>query len=298
MNWAGTAILSAATSAAVNIFDSHLITKRLPGMRSFIFMVGIFHMIPSLVVMGLYPLPANVDIDIVLLALLSAVIRSVSILILFYCLTREEVSRVVPVMNTYPIFVAILAVPLLGEHLRSVEWFAVFIVVVGAVTVSFRQSPSGTVVVSRLTALLFVSSLLMAVADLISKYVLGFISFWNVYWLEALLISVLFIVISARSTVFKQLTRIENKLSCLILFIADELFATIGLILATWSRAEGPVSLVSTITSSRPMFVLVYALILSRLLPGFLEWQSGGLMLVFRLAGTAMIVGGLAIIYL
>jgi len=75
-------------------------------------------------------------------------------------------------------------------------------------------------------------------------------------------------------------------------------FRTAGLILSTWSRAEGPVSLVSTITGSRPMFVLIYALILSRFLPGFLAWQSGRWMLAMRVIGTVMIVGGLAIIYL
>ena len=298
MNWAGAAILSAGTSAAVSIFDSHLITRRLPGMRSFILMVGIFHIVPSLIFMALFPLPAGVSINIVLLTLLSGIIRTVSILILFYCLTKEEVSRVVPVTSTYPVFVAILAVPLLGEHLSSLEWLAIFIVVAGAITISFRQSPSGSFILNRLTALLFLSSLFMAVADLISKYVLGFISFWNVFWLEALLVSSVFLVISARPLVFRQIVQVKQKLSGFILFVADELFAIVGLILATWSRAEGPVSLVSTITSSRPMFVLIYALILSRFLPGFLAWQSGSWVLILRIIGIVMIVGGLAIIYL
>jgi len=58
------------------------------------------------------------------------------------------------------------------------------------------------------------------------------------------------------------------------------------------------VSLVSTIISSRPIFVLTYALILNRVLPTFLEWQPGRRMLALRLIATAMIVSGIAIIHL
>jgi len=65
-----------------------------------------------------------------------------------------------------------------------------------------------------------------------------------------------------------------------------------------WAMERGPVSLVSTISSSRPIFVVIYALILSRVSPMFLEWRRGKVMLALRLIATAMIVSGIAIIYL
>ena len=43
----------------------------------------------------------------------------------------EEVSRVVSVVHTFPIFVAIMAVPLLGEVLGKTEWLAIFMTVTG-----------------------------------------------------------------------------------------------------------------------------------------------------------------------
>jgi hypothetical protein len=58
------------------------------------------------------------------------------------------------------------------------------------------------------------------------------------------------------------------------------------------------VSLVSTVVSSRPIFVVIFALILSRVSPMFLQWQPGKAMLVLRLIAITMIVGGIAIIYL
>ena len=66
-----------------------------------------------------------------------------------------------------------------------------------------------------------------------------------------------------------------------------------------WALSRGPVSLVSTIISSRPVFVVIYATILNYTLPHFLvKSTTSKAMLVFRLIATAMIVGGISIIYI
>jgi len=82
------------------------------------------------------------------------------------------------------------------------------------------------------------------------------------------------------------------------LLVFNETLAPIGIVLSFWALERGPVSLVSTIISSRPMFVLMAALILSRLSPMFLKWRYGKWILAMRLIATAMIVSGIAIIHL
>ena len=64
-----------------------------------------------------------------------------------------------------------------------------------------------------------------------------------------------------------------------------------------WAMENGPVSLVSAILSSRPIFVLILAVILSRVLPRFLVWQYGREVLALRIMATTMIVAGIAVIY-
>ena len=44
---------------------------------------------------------------------------------------REEVTRVVPVIGTYPVFVALFAIPLLGERLSGLQWLAVALSEIG-----------------------------------------------------------------------------------------------------------------------------------------------------------------------
>lgn len=271
----------------------------MPGLRAFLLLVGIFHLTYGLLSFYLFPLPEGVGILPVLVAVASGILRATAATIMLYNLQREEVSRVIPVVYTYPIFVAIIAVPLLGETLAYLQWLAIIIVVAGAVMVSVRQSPSGsTIWLGKPLLLLFSSSLFFAMADITSKYALAYISFWNMFSLTAFCISGIFLLVSLRPHILTQLSNMKRRNSAIALLAFNETLAPTAVVLLFWALEGGLVSLVSTIASSRPIFVVIFALILSRILPGFLEWQPGKGMLALRLVATAMIVGGIAIIYL
>ncbi|MFC2066799.1 EamA family transporter [Chloroflexota bacterium] len=206
MNWASTAILSAATLGLVNVIDSHLLSKRMPGFRAFLLPVGIIHLTYGSILFCLFPLPEGTGIWTVLAAVASGILRTSAASIMLYSFIRYEVSRVIPVVHTYPIFVAIMAIPLLGETLYYLEGLAIIIVVAGAVMVSAEESPSGsTNWLGKPFLLLFVSSLFFAMSDVASKYVLSYISFWNMYSLHVFCMSGIFLLISVRPSVIKQL---------------------------------------------------------------------------------------------
>jgi len=299
VNWASTAILAAVVLGVVNIIDSHLLSRRMPGLRAFLLLVSIPHLIYALVLFYLFPLPEGISLWVVLVALVSGTFRTAGVLIMLYSLKREEVSRVIPVVYAYPIFVAIMAVPLLGETLNSLQWLAIIIVVAGAITVSAEKSPSGSATwLSKSVFLLFGSSLLLAMSDIGSKYVLAYISFWNMFSLTAFCMSGVFLLVSLRPQVLSQLINMKRRGSSIALLAFNETLAPIAIVLSFWALQRGPVSLVATITGSRPMFVVIFALILSRVFPGFLAGSASTGMVVLRLIATAMIVGGVAIIYL
>ena len=299
MNWASIAILSAAAFAVVNIVDSHLLSKRMPSLRALLLLIGCFQLFYGLLIFWIFPLPAGIGVLPVLVAVASGIFRSTAATIMLYNLRREDVSRVIPVVYTYPIIVAIIAVLFLGEILAYLQWLAIIIVVAGAVMVSLQQSPSGaTIWLGKPFLLLLGSSLFFAMADITSKYALAYISFWNMYSITTLCLSGVFLLASVRPHIIKQLANVQGKNSVLALLTFSEILAPTASVLLFWALESGPVSLVSTIIGSRPIFVVIYALILSRVLPSFLEWQLGKGMLVLRLIAVAMISGGIAIIYL
>jgi drug/metabolite transporter (DMT)-like permease len=299
MNWTNTAILAAALMGAVNILDSHLLTKRFTGLREFLLAVAILHIIYAFIVYYLYPLPQDTGPLPILAAVASGLLRSMAVLIMLYNLKREQVSQVIPVVYTYPIFVAIIAVLLLGETLNFMGWIAIVIVVAGSVMVSVNRTPSGDSSIRiNLLMKLFFASLLFAVADITSKYALNYLSPWNMYWLTSFCMTGIFFMVSARPNVVKNIITMNNRTSTLIITVINETLAPVGLALSLWALKRGPVSLVSTILGTRPMFVLLFAFILSRVAPSFLRLDSGKKFIVLRIIATAMIVGGLAMIYL
>ena len=300
VDWVSVTVLGTAALGVVNILDSHFISKRMPSLRAFLLPVGAIILACGLVLCYLFPLPEELGTWPLVVAVASGVIRTISITILLYTLKTEEVSRVLPVVSTYPIFVAIMAMPLLGETLGYLQWLAIIIVVAGAVMVSVRRSPGGsTSWLGKTFFLLFGSSLLMSMADVASKYALAYISFWNMYWISALCMAGIFLLVSLRPHIVKELGNMSERSSAMGLLVFNETLAVTGILLVFWAMERGPVSLISTITSGRSLFVLIYALILGRVWPRFLlEGQSGRGALALRLIATAMIVGGITIIYL
>lgn len=302
ITWISIAILSAAGIGLVNIIDSHLISKRMPNTRSYLLVVSPIILSSALLFAFIYPLPAGLSFWHLMVAVASGLLRAISVIILLYTLRREEVSRVVPVVSIYPVFVAIMAVPLLGETLNYLQGMAITIVVVGVIIISVKKRTSGNKNRLGVTFILLLgSSLLLAMADVASKYTLdnSHISFWNMYWISIITLSVILILVSLRYSVLKELANIVNPRSVVILVIVNETLVIVSAIMLFWAMERGPVSLVSTLASTRPVFVLIYAIILSRFLPGILlEKSLGRGIMVVRITATVMIAGGIAIIYL
>lgn len=299
MTWIYAALAVAAILGTVNVVDSHLISKRMPSIWAFLILAGILHLCFGLIVMAIHPLPGGVDAFPWFIGSASAVIRTVAVLLMLYAMRTEEVSRIIPVAHSYPVFVAILAVPLLGETLSYVDWFAIFMTVTGAVLISVRWGSGGRGTGLRRSFLLLVaSSVLFGVANTATKYALDYVSFWNMYSMNALAFGVIFCLTSARPGVLKELRGMAGRGTAFMLIAFNEVLALAGIILSFWAIAMGPVSLVSTIMGTRPVFVFFYALALSRIFPAMLDERLSRGIVALKLVSIALIVGGVAIINL
>jgi uncharacterized membrane protein len=298
-DWINIAVLSTATIGLVNIFDSHLITRRMPSINAFMLLAGLFILPFAIAFAFLFPIASDIRIDSIGLGIISSVLRATGIILLLYVLRVEEVSRAVPVYNIFPVFVAILAVLLLGETLGFFQWLAIIIVVGGAIVISTRWEngrPSWRI--GRIFYLLLFASIAIALANVSAKYVLESFSYWNLYWLNSAVLAALLIMLSLRKKIFKEIGSIKGKISTLGILGFNESLVLLASVLLFIAIQNGQVSLVSTIVSSRPLFVLFFAFVISRIWPSFLIWEYGKEALTMRLVATGMIVGGISIIYL
>ena len=299
LDWVSSAVLSTAILGMVHVIDSHLISKRMPSFKAYLLVVGIFIFLVSITSAFFFPLPPNISVWPLSMAVVSGITRAASVIIMLYLMKKEEVSVVIPIANTYPIFVALIAIPTLNETMNSLQWMAIVIVVFGVLLTSVRLH-TGTQItwLGKPLILLTVSSILWAVSDIMTKYALEYISAWNMYWISHLILPLVFFSISFRPSVFREIMNFQKRNSSVIMLALNETMAVAALILFYWSMQRGPVSLVSTVYSSRPLFVFIYAVIISRLSSFLLEEHTGRSTLLLRFIAISLIVGGIIIIYL
>jgi len=299
LDWVTSAVISAALLGMAHVVDSHLISKRMPSFKTYLLVVGIFIFLVSITLAFFFPLPPNIGVWPLSMAVLSGITRAASVIIMLYLMKKEEVSIVIPIANTYPIFVALIAIPTLNETLNSLQWVAIVIVVFGVLLTSVRLRKETQITwLGKPLILLLVSSILWAVSDIMTKYALEYISSWNMYWISHLILPLAFFSISFRPSVFREIMNYQKRNSSVIILALNETMAVTALILFYWSMQRGPVSLVAAIYSIRPLFVFLYAVIISRFSSFLLEEHTSRSTLLIRFIAISLIVGGVIIIYL
>ncbi len=299
LDWVTSATISAAIFGLVHVIDSHLISKRMPSFKAYLLVVGIFIFSVSIAFAFIFPLPPNISAWPLSVAVLSGVVRAASVIIMLYLMKKEEVSIIIPIANTYPIFVALIAIPILNETINHLQWMAVILVVLGVLLTSIRLQKGVPIAwLKKPLILLAISSILWAISDIMTKYALEYVSSWNMYWISHLILPMAFFSVSFRPSVFREFVNYEKRNSAIIIMIINETMAVFALILFYWSMQQGPVSLVSAIFSSRPLFVFLYAVLISRFSSFLLEEQTSTSTLFLRFIAISLIVGGIVIIYL
>ncbi len=298
MTWLTVAIVAAAVTALVSIMDSHLISKRLPSFQAFLAPIGLVHSVVGIVIFSINTVPAGTDPTTVLIAFGSGIVRVGGALIMLRTLRSEEVSRVMPVANTFPIFVAILAVPFLGETLGWLQWLAIFITVAGAMLISVRRGSQGGYRLRRSSASLVVASLFFGIANTLAKYALDDLSFLTLYGINAVCLGGMFALFSVRPRVFREFRDMAGRGPALLLLGINEIVALTGFMLSFWAMERGPISMVSTILATRPAFVFIFALGLSRFYPAALDEQMGRRVVAMKVVSIALVISGVALLTL
>ena len=299
MTWLPIAISSSAITAVVSILDSHLITKRFPSLAAFLAPIGIFHFVVGLVVIAINPLPEGTGAGVVAVAFASGIVRVTAALLMLRTMRSEEVSRIMPVVNTFPIFVAVLAVPVLGETLGLVEWLAIIITVSGAVLISAQwDSESKGIRLRKSFVTLMIYSILFGAANTGSKYALDYMSFWSMYGINSLCLGGIFLIYSLRPSVLGEIRQMKQRSKVLGLAGFNETLTIAGFAMSFWAMEQGPISLVSTILGTRPAFVFIFALALSFFLPAVLNERFSRGVIITRVVSIGLVIGGVALLTL
>ncbi len=301
MSWVAIVLAGVALAAALSILDKTVIHRyaRMPYLQPLV--IGITMMLIGLPLLVATGIPASATSEAILWALASGLCYGLGTHILVYTLYRQEVSRVIPVYQTYPIFTALIAVIFLGERLDAVEWLAMSAVVGGAVLLSFRRDESGCgFLLDRAFIILIIGSAIEGSSFVFGKSAVNELPVLFTHALRLLAIGSVLLALNLRRRSLEQVLWFVRTRSPALKYVAlnQLVISNASQFLFLWALSLGPTTLVTALSSLRTFFVVAFALALARVWRGALGEVTTPATVTVKLVSTIFIVAGVAVIAL
>ena len=300
MSWIALTLVSASILGMIGVLDKAFLYHYARSLRTLPLLIAIGHVPIGIAFIAISPLE-ELTVAAASWSLAAGVLGGLSAVVFFKVMVKREVTRTIPVVQTYPIFVAPLAVLFLDESLRAFHWFAILVTVAGAVMMSMRQNTGGRgLVIDRSFYELLGASLLLAGMNLAAKQAVETLPVLLVHGLRSLGVAAVLMAFGARHEPLNEVRRmIAERSPALGLFGLNEfVIVNTGMILNLWATSLGPVSLVSALTGSSSLFLLVYSTLLGLRFRGLLGEQVGRRAVIVKASATTLIVAGVMVISL
>ena len=243
-----------------------------------------------------FGIPDQLPLTHLLLAGIAGLFWGASLWTMFIGYRFEEASRASAVIHTFPVFVALLAVPFLGELLSIAQCLAILIVVVGAFSISLRSSAGNLFTINKAFPILIAASILTALAHITGKYSLEKIEVEFVYAMRNFFMATFLAMFMRPKDTVTVIRALKNPQTLALVIVGETILAPIGIFLNVAASSIGAISIVSTVTASRPFFVFLYGSILSvgpfRLLDESIDIRT----LATKAISISLIIGGIALL--
>lgn len=274
------------------IFDKYVISKRIPNaivvtITERMFKIPIIFLLPFFIQIIIPPS------NILLILLISGLIHFLSVFLYYKAIKKEEVSRTITLIHSlYPLFTLLIALVVLGEILTIQRYFGIFLIIIGSILISFKKMTK--LEFSPALLLTILCALGIATQAVMIKYVLNYISAWDVIFWESLAV---FLVTSIFIPIYRKSFGLISKDKKSMIYIAvASITAVIGYFLITFAISYQFVSLVTSVESLQPIITFLIIIPISIFIPKFLKEEIKKSTLIIKLFATIMSVIGVLLI--
>ncbi|MEM2759339.1 MAG: EamA family transporter [Nitrososphaerales archaeon] len=286
--WFFLTLLSAVAFSALDLMEKHLISRRIKSPLMLAIFVTVFYPI------NLAIIPAFFEVNYALLpSLISFAIgvgMGVAYLLFMKAIQVEEISRVVTLHYTYPLFIAPIAFVFLNEDLTPYNYAGIVLLVASTFMVSYRGGVK-RILYSPALLLMTALNVIIAVENILAKYLFEFTNFWSfIFWVTAGIIAVRMLMLLIPN-VRKELTAIKFK-SLIGYGVAISLLFLASNLLYYGAVSLQFVSLVSALSATQPMFILAMAIALTYLKPGFVYEELSRRAVISKSIAVVMVFAG------
>ncbi len=282
----------------VSIGDKWILSTLKLRIESFNFFVGGTQLAIALVILLFLGIP-DASASAIAAAIGGGMFWGVALILLFWTLRSEQIGRVVPVSQTSPVFAAILGVIFLGEHLEWWGWAAILLVVSGAAIASAEPRELLRGGFRKVYLWVVLAAALIGIAQVLLKISSDEIGVWHNMSLRGIGLFTTLAVPVLRPSVVKDLgIFITQKKTAIPVLIIEGLGPILGNGFLLLAIANGPVSLVSALLGTRPIFILIITLLFAPIAKRALNEQFTRSDIITKSISTAAVVSGVVIISL
>lgn len=292
MEWIILSLGAAFLFTAANLIDKFVITDELRdpyiGTTLCSFISGLVFITTSILLSTF-----TTDLKAVLPGIMAGIVSAGALWFYFSILSKEEVSRTIPILGTIPLFVLPFGYLLFEEVFTPLTYLGVGLVIAGSILISFKKRKE-KIRLNFLILLAIVSALLFAFRNVLIK----FSTQTQLIWPVMLWIGVGGLISSLSIFTFHHPKLREKGKKGVEHLALSALITSLATIFMFIAIAIGPVSLVSTIVGINPMLVLIFATAITILHPSFIHEKINRKALIQKTISTLMIIIGATLIIL
>jgi uncharacterized membrane protein len=291
MTWIFFAIAAPALYSASSFVDKFLIEKRVKNPILLTVLGGIITFLATAAVF-LFHGTGSLSISQISILLVAGMAAELALIPYYRALSFDDTSRVLPLFQIIPIFVAILSYVLLGETLTSFGIIAFLLIMSGGFMLSLKKISSATFRLRRSFWWAMAASALYAFPSVLFKLVVVHADFWTTLAYEclggAIGAFILFLIFFKKS----EQEAITLSGNTWIIIVGNEILYFIGQLSGFYAVTLGPVALVAAFGSTGPLFTLLYGIILSLWLPQIIKEDLAESTLRIKTIAIILILAG------
>ncbi len=296
MLWIIFALLEPILHGFANILDNNFINNLFKRTTTLIFYASLTNIF-FLPIIFLLDFPSMITIKQIPFFIILG-FTSVGYLYPYYkSLKEDETSIVVSLFSLGKIFVPILAFFFVGEMLTLKQYLGFFIIIISGALLAINGKNKFRINSSFYWMIL--CSFILAVEVVVYKYIFNFMS-WGTGFTWASIFSFIFII----PLIFIPKVREDIKLqikqfkSSFFLFILEEFLTFGGSAGLTFAISIASVTLVEVFSSFQPIFVLIYAVLLSKFFPNIFKENISRESIVKKTILFIIMIAGILIIFI
>lgn len=237
------------------------------------------------------------DISLIIPSIISGIILSVAVFFYYQSLTSGDVSRVVPVYSTAPIFTLFFGAIFLQEQLALIDYVAIFTIAAGSMVMGMEQTKRKLNIDYAVLMALCVA-FFSSIRTVLMKQPVDAVSIWPLlFWIGIgglIFATPLLILHYSRIEAYNEQQARRGIRHFVIADILDafghlSIFIAIGL---------GSVSLVMAVLHTKSLILFLVASVINAIWPNFINENISRTILAKKAVGTALIIMGALMIVL